>query len=560
MTYAIPDSFTMITDDDPTNRFNVARWFESEDGLAHIYVQLMVPSVPAGVTPFNMRYILQERLRENENNVSLRERHHGGEWYEFLGFRPEAARAWQRQHGGNPRDEFLYEVGFLRDGGRTWGHIQLIYPVDQAEHYKQVIEIIRRNFTHSMVGQRHQLAAPWPVPTWYRTHTTELIPYEYAIPGDFMETERTMEDGVFSVTYVPPDSLRGTTDSAWRVTVTVREGLREDNAAALQSWREAVSNMRTLAHEVTDTSFRFLGASERIYTAAPQLRFQNYHWAYGHAKPGEYSVEISGVFRDDQTEYFNAVVEHIIQSFRPGAPIEAPPTLAPTPAPTPASTPIPAPTAPPTAVPAPTPTPAPAPGTPALPTPTSTPTPTPTPATTVRIGDQDVPLTATSLSLTSRRNPSALAEISEISQLIYLEELALAWTGITDISPLAGLTNLKVLNLTGNRGVTDWTPLAGLTKLTTLNLSTNSITDLTPLSGLINLTSLDLDGNDIADLSPLTGMANLTDLWLQNNRRLQDVTPLHNMHSLRRIWLPRSVPINAVGDLRRALPNVTTFR
>ncbi|MFC4223724.1 leucine-rich repeat domain-containing protein, partial [Lysinibacter cavernae] len=50
---------------------------------------------------------------------------------------------------------------------------------------------------------------------------------------------------------------------------------------------------------------------------------------------------------------------------------------------------------------------------------------------------------------------------------------------------------------------TDLTPLAELTNLDWLDLSGTPITDLTPLAELTNLDWLDLSGTPITDLSPL---------------------------------------------------------
>ena len=80
-------------------------------------------------------------------------------------------------------------------------------------------------------------------------------------------------------------------------------------------------------------------------------------------------------------------------------------------------------------------------------------------------------------------------------------DLDLSNNQITDISPLAGLTNLTnfgLLNL-GRNKISDLSPLAGLTNLERLNLSYNQISDLSPLKGLTNLKSLDLSGNPIPE-------------------------------------------------------------
>ena len=87
---------------------------------------------------------------------------------------------------------------------------------------------------------------------------------------------------------------------------------------------------------------------------------------------------------------------------------------------------------------------------------------------------------------------------------------------ISDITPLAGLTNLTTLWLTHNN-ISDLTPLAGLTNLTTLWLAGNNTSDLTPLAGLTNLTELRLVRINITDLTPLAGLTNLTELYLDGN-------------------------------------------
>ena len=95
---------------------------------------------------------------------------------------------------------------------------------------------------------------------------------------------------------------------------------------------------------------------------------------------------------------------------------------------------------------------------------------------------------------------------------------------ITDLSPLAGLTNLTDLYL-GNNAITDILPLAGLANLTKLILYENTITDISPLAGLTTLTELVLWENNITDVSPLEGLINLIRLEISDNP-IQDTSPL----------------------------------
>jgi len=84
---------------------------------------------------------------------------------------------------------------------------------------------------------------------------------------------------------------------------------------------------------------------------------------------------------------------------------------------------------------------------------------------------------------------------------------------ITDLTPLAGLTELEYLYLDNNQ-ITDLAPLVGLTKLKSLLLRKNQITDLTPLAGLTMLERLWINNNKISKLTPLAGLKNLKVLRL----------------------------------------------
>ena len=117
-----------------------------------------------------------------------------------------------------------------------------------------------------------------------------------------------------------------------------------------------------------------------------------------------------------------------------------------------------------------------------------------------------------------------ITDLTPLFGLTNLTNLDLSVNPMTDLAPLAGLTNLTNLYL-DNTPITDLAPLARLTHLTNLDLDFNPITDLAPLAGLTNLTNLNLDGNLITDLTPLAGLTNLTKLDLETNQ-ITDVTPL----------------------------------
>lgn len=130
---------------------------------------------------------------------------------------------------------------------------------------------------------------------------------------------------------------------------------------------------------------------------------------------------------------------------------------------------------------------------------------------------------------------TVITDISPLAGLTNLTHLNIERNSINDLSALANLTNLESLILCGfiNDTAFDLEPisnltslkfliirsrqlddsniisLAGLTNLQMLDLSHNQINSLTPLANLINLESLDVSSNQISDLTPLADLPNL---------------------------------------------------
>ena len=104
---------------------------------------------------------------------------------------------------------------------------------------------------------------------------------------------------------------------------------------------------------------------------------------------------------------------------------------------------------------------------------------------------------------------------------------------LSDLSPLQGLTQLTILDLSGT-GVSDVSPLSGLTALTSLRLYNTPLSDVSPLTGLTQLTDLNLSNTRVSDVSSLTGLGQLTYLDLSNTP-ISDVSPLAGLTQLRGI-------------------------
>lgn len=87
------------------------------------------------------------------------------------------------------------------------------------------------------------------------------------------------------------------------------------------------------------------------------------------------------------------------------------------------------------------------------------------------------------------------------------------------------LNKQQVLDLSAHK-ISDLLPLAKLTNLKELYLSYNQISDLSPLAHLTNLNFLFLESNQIGDLSPLSQLTNLTWLFVGGNPISNKICPV----------------------------------
>ena len=132
-------------------------------------------------------------------------------------------------------------------------------------------------------------------------------------------------------------------------------------------------------------------------------------------------------------------------------------------------------------------------------------------------------------------NSNAISDFSPIAGLTQLTVLNLSYCGLSDALFVSGLTQLTELNL-GNNSISDISVLANLRQLNQLYLWSNNISDVTPLAELKRLTWLMLDGNIISDISPLAKLTQLPGLGLGGNT-ISDISPLANLKELTQLYL-----------------------
>jgi internalin A len=111
----------------------------------------------------------------------------------------------------------------------------------------------------------------------------------------------------------------------------------------------------------------------------------------------------------------------------------------------------------------------------------------------------------------------AITDLSPIASLTELDSLSLSDNQITDLRPLANLTELNFLSLKHNR-IIDLKPLARSRKLVDLYVNSNKITDIRPLANLTKLQFLGLQSNNISNLRPLTNLKKMRELDVRGNK------------------------------------------
>lgn len=133
-------------------------------------------------------------------------------------------------------------------------------------------------------------------------------------------------------------------------------------------------------------------------------------------------------------------------------------------------------------------------------------------------------------------NPNQIEDLSYLTKLTQLKVLHLNNNNISDFDIIKKMTKLTSLDLSGNQ-ISDLTDLAGLTKLTNLDLSNNQISDLMPIKKLTKLKSLYLENNEISNINPLKVLDNLDYLYLSGNLVSDsDIKSLRNILSPCRVY------------------------
>lgn len=142
-------------------------------------------------------------------------------------------------------------------------------------------------------------------------------------------------------------------------------------------------------------------------------------------------------------------------------------------------------------------------------------------------------------------------------------ELWITYPGANfDITPVGGLSNLKILGIHGYASeLTDISPISGLVSLEELYIADHkTLSDITPIQNLKKLKKLYLDGNNITDVSPLGGLINLSEKLLLYGNNISDVSPLAGLVNLKVAEFHyNNISLEQRNLLIKALPNAELY-
>lgn len=121
---------------------------------------------------------------------------------------------------------------------------------------------------------------------------------------------------------------------------------------------------------------------------------------------------------------------------------------------------------------------------------------------------------------------------------------------ITDLNPLAELSDLRSLNCSGTN-VSDINPIRNLNKIKELDISNTKITDISNLKYANVVQIFKADNNDINDISVVAFFKDLNNLSLQNTD-VYDIKSLENCVNIRTLNLS-STQVNDLSSLKDLL-------
>lgn len=131
--------------------------------------------------------------------------------------------------------------------------------------------------------------------------------------------------------------------------------------------------------------------------------------------------------------------------------------------------------------------------------------------------------------------PSDAKDLSDLSNMIFVEDLAIDSVPAGQLSCLSSLVNVSSLQIRNTTvSAEDLKMIGSMPMLKRLTLSGCGLTTVSGLETATAITYLDLSQNTIRDLSPLQTMTNLEEVYLQHNAII-DLTQLSGFGALKKL-------------------------
>ena len=131
--------------------------------------------------------------------------------------------------------------------------------------------------------------------------------------------------------------------------------------------------------------------------------------------------------------------------------------------------------------------------------------------------------------------PEEAASYQDLANMLHLQTLSIPNGKSGDLSFLSSLQNLESLEISGVSLSSDaMAAIASPSSLQHLSLTDCGISDISPLGNLLNLKTLDLSNNSIRDLSSLSGLSMLEEIILPYNA-VDSISCLASLPSLRKL-------------------------
>lgn len=124
-----------------------------------------------------------------------------------------------------------------------------------------------------------------------------------------------------------------------------------------------------------------------------------------------------------------------------------------------------------------------------------------------------------------------ISSLEGIQHFTSVNRLMIVSAGVTDLTPLASMSQLTLLDVWDNN-VSSLSSITGLTQLEALIVGGNPITDVTPLSQFTSLKELALPNSSLTDLSVLAPLTQLEFVDIGQNP-IQDYSALNHLPNLK---------------------------